>query len=178
MIDDIGREIKQTPRALIVGLGDARHTDAGVGLEVADALAQGGLPEGVEVYRAGGALDAVSEMADYSAAVMILAAEMHLPPGEVRTFTPEELEEALVETSVAGRGLGLTDALEVAGMTGDLPAIRVIGVQPGDVGPGFSRLSEAVKAAMPRVAEEARAALAELLADLPEAAAPGDDEDV
>lgn len=162
---------------LVLGLGDERRRDAGVGLVAARALEGEGLPEGVELNESSievmltslGALDAVTELAGRARAVIITAAQMGLPPGEVRSFTPEELADAPVLPLPGQEGPSLQDALELAALAmpvaspRGLPALRIVVVQPGEVAPGTG-LTPPVGAAIPKVLAQVRRALEEMLA--------------
>ena len=163
MDDEQDDEVEEAPQptALIVGLGDERRRDAGVGIVVARALERERLPDGTEVLVSStGPLGAVAELSAHSQAVIITAADMRAAPGTVRCYTLEGLEEDLVLPVGAAQGLSLTDALELGEMLGDLPQVRVVAIQPEDVGPGRS-LSAAVEGAVRRAAVEVLGVLAE-----------------
>ena len=94
---------------------------------------------------------------DARALVVIVAAELHAPPGTVRVFQGEAMDR------VVGAGqhgsvheAGLADLMTIARFRGSLPDHRaLISVQPERIDWGES-LSAPVVAALPAICEQAR----------------------
>lgn len=135
----------------VIGIGNPLRGDDGVGPAVVEALRRGGLPEGVEAVDAGQAgLGLVGLMEDADRVVLVDASEMGAEAGAVRAFG---LGEALMAEEGLGSGVhearvGL--ALRMAEALGCLPPeVKVVGVQPKQMGLGVG-LSSEVSQALPR----------------------------
>ncbi|MCU0502862.1 MAG: hydrogenase maturation protease [Anaerolineae bacterium] len=80
------------PPSLILGLGNPLQADDGVGCRVAEALAGRALPPGVEVMDAGTpGVGLINLLEGRQRAIMVDAAEMGRPAGEVVRFRPEDV---------------------------------------------------------------------------------------
>jgi len=94
--------------------------------------------------------------------VLVDAAEMGLPAGEWRFFTPDEVE---TKKQLAGAGTHGGDVLQVLALArrnGDpIPPLVFLGVQPKELGPGIG-LSPELEARIPEYAAAASARLLQL----------------
>lgn len=137
-------------RTVVVGVGNRLMGDEGIGVRVVEELRRRPLSGAVDVVDAGTiGLDLLFVLEGYGRAVIVDAAEMGLPAGEVRVFGPADLVEAGPVTDA--HGVGVAQVLEVAEATGLCPAnVVLVGVQPEKVGPALG-LSECVEAALPGV---------------------------
>jgi hydrogenase maturation protease len=124
------------PATLVLGLGNPLRGDDGVGVRVAQQLAEWCLPSDVEVVDAGTrGLGLVSLLEGRRRAIVIDASDMGLAPGEFVRFT---LEEARLLGEDEGRfsvhAAGLREALLLARALGILPEeVVLFGVQPAHV---------------------------------------------
>ena len=82
-------------RLLVIGVGNTLRGDDGVGVRVAQALANHPLPEGVTVLDGGTeGLDLLFHLEEADRVILIDAAEMGQTPGEARVLDGERLEAA------------------------------------------------------------------------------------
>lgn len=137
-------------RTVVVGVGNRLMGDEGIGVRVVEELRRRPLSGAVDVVDAGTiGLDLLFVLEGYGRAVIVDAAEMGLPAGEVRVLGPADLAEAGPVTDA--HGMGVAQVLELAEATGLCPAnVVLVGVQPERIVPALD-LSEPVKAALPGV---------------------------
>jgi len=142
-----GRMICDT---LIIGLGNPLRGDDGVGVRVAQTLAEQTLPNGVEVVDGGTqGLGLVSLLEGQQRVILIDAAEMGKSPGQFVRFTMDEAYLPGEDQSLSIHAAGLRDALLLARALGVLPDELVIfGVQPASI-EWDSVLSPQVEATLP-----------------------------
>ena len=143
---------------LVLGVGNTLMSDDGVGVRLVERLQslEPTLP-GVE-YLDAGTLSFVllPRIQECSALLVLDAARLDEPPGAVRSFTGAAMDEFLRTARCSVHEVGIRDLLDLARLTGTLPAHRgFIGIQPGSTGWG-EELSPAVAAALPRAVEQAR----------------------
>ena len=79
-------------RLAVIGVGNPLVADEGVGIAVIEELGKRDLPDSVELVDAGSAgMSLLHIIKDYDAVIIIDAADFGGEPGEVRTFTPDEV---------------------------------------------------------------------------------------
>ncbi|MGD9498132.1 MAG: hydrogenase maturation protease [Armatimonadota bacterium] len=138
---------------VIVGIGNQRRRDDGVGLAVARLLAAGALPPGVRVAEVLEGLGLAAELEDAARAIVIAAAKLGAPPGSIHVLSPADAE-ARAEYLTSPGGMTVIDALEMAALVGAAPQVAIVGVEPAEIVPGHT-LSPEVEAAVPRAAQVA-----------------------
>ena len=147
---------------LVLGVGNTLMRDDGVGVRLMEALAaQDPSPSGVEYLDAGTlSFLLLPRIEDCEALLVLDAAHLGAHPGDVRSFAGEAMDEFLRTARCSVHEVGVRDLLDVARLTGQLPARRAfVGVQPLETGWGDA-LTGTVAAALPRAVAEARAILA------------------
>jgi len=134
-------------RTVVIGVGNRLMGDEGIGVRVVEELKRRSLPDDVDVVDAGTiGLDLLFVLEGYARAVIVDAAEMGLPAGEVRVLGPADLAEAGPVSDA--HGMGVAQVLELAEAMGLCPAnVVLVGVQPDRVGPALD-LSKPVEAAL------------------------------
>mgnify|MGYP005846774289 FL=1 len=142
------------PRVLVVGIGNTRHRDEGVGVRAVQALKRAyDLPGGVEAIAVEGPdfdlLDALEEAGHAIFVDCVFAQErpgatFRVPLDELAR--PADVPDSLHEPS-------LLEALGVLEMLGRRPSAVLIGVQVGDTSPGLD-LSHEVAARLPAIVDE------------------------
>lgn len=163
-----GRPGAGMARTVVLGLGNVLARDDGVGVEVVRRLAArwGGRPEAARIdFIDGGTLglellDLVGGAADL---VIIDAVKLGLPPGTVTV---------LRDTAAVGRcigalsvhELGLGDLVVAARLLGLDPSIRIVAVEPAEIGVGLG-CSPAVARALPAACAAVEAELGLTLGD-------------
>ncbi len=151
-------------KTLVIGLGNSILTDDAVGIKVARALRDDGLPDGVDVVElSAGGLALMESMVGYARAVLIDAIKTRDgAPGQVYTLSPEDLPGTL--NTASAHDTNLATALAVGRRLGaPLPAddrITIIAIEAEDVLTFSERCTPAVEAAIPVAAHLVRRLLA------------------
>jgi hydrogenase maturation protease len=155
-----------TARVRVIGCGNPEAGDDAVGL-VAVGLARRRLPPEVEVVEAGMALRVLDLLEDVDAVVITDA--VRAPSGGrevgelVRAVGDPDGLPAELRSALSSHGLGIAEAVGLAGAMGPLPRVVFLGVEADDLTAGHG-LSPAVAAALPALVDavvEEVAALAE-----------------
>ena len=120
---------------VIIGTGNERRRDDGVGLAVARLLAAGELPPGVRVEEAREGFDLAGEIEAAARAIIIVAANLGAPPGSIHVLSPADAEARADYLSATGE-MTLIDALEMAALVGVRPQALILGVEPAEIVPG------------------------------------------
>lgn len=148
-------------KTVILGVGNTLLSDEGVGIHVLDALAQRGLPEGVDLID-GGTLSftlAVSiEEAD--ALIVVDAAQLKSLPGTLRVFEGEDMDRYLWgQKRSSVHEVGLTDLMTIAKLTERWPLRRaLVAIQPEKLDWGDAPTAE-VQLAIPEACRRIEALL-------------------
>ena len=124
----------------IIGIGHASMSDDGVGLRVAERLAQDGLERGFEaVSLADEGLRLLSYFtAETEKIVLVDAVEMGLAPGDWRVFRPEDVQSVKTTGRLTTHEGDILKVLELGRRLGTpAPPIAILGIQPGSLGPGL-----------------------------------------
>ncbi len=149
---------------VVLAIGNPLRGDDGVGQAVADRLRASGPPASVSILDGGTAgLETVLLLQGYRRAIIVDSADMSLPAGSWRRFTPEEaeLQAADFHERMTVHYAGLAEALALGGVLGILPEqIVVFGIQPLELAwtPGLSApVEEAVPAVCAAILAELEA---------------------
>jgi len=128
----------------IAGMGNLLMRDDGVGIHAVRAL-ENNVPPGVRVLDVGTAiLHALPLLEDARRVLVIDAVRAGGAPGSVYFLDASDVELRSRASSV--HSWGLLEALKLMGR-GPIPEIRVLGVEPAELGYGME-LSSAVEAAL------------------------------
>ncbi len=138
------------PATLIVGLGNPLRGDDGVGVRVAQALAAGTLPPGVEVVDGGTqGLGLVNLMEGRQRVILVDATDVGQRPGQFLCFALDEAHLPGDDPHLSVHAAGLRDALMLARALEILPPeVIIFGVQPASL-EWEGALSPQVEAALP-----------------------------
>ncbi len=156
----------QRERIVIIGIGNALRRDDGVGPLVLDACRYEPVP-GCDLVELDGDVNRVIEAwSDRALAVVVDAVCTGDAVGTLHDLSLDRLDDlGAVETATGSRLVGLAEALAVGQQLNQLPdSLRVLGIEPGDLKPGFG-LSPAVAASMDELVERARSAVTTLTND-------------
>jgi hydrogenase maturation protease len=125
------------PPVLVLGLGNPLLRDEGVGVHVAAALAEAGLPPSVEVVDGGTlGLDLADVIGGRRLVVVVDACAGPWAPGTVLRLGPDELQDS-AGAEISAHGPALPEALRLARFLGDPPdEVVVLAVVPADTGWG------------------------------------------
>ncbi len=136
----------------VLGIGNILMADEGVGVRLMEAVRDAQpWPAEVEFVDGGvGGLNLLTVLERAKHLIVFDAAEMHLPPGEFRVISPDQVAE-----DSAGRlslhELSFIETLNLARQYASGPDdVTIFAVQPGIVAHG-RELSPAMLAAMPRL---------------------------
>lgn len=145
---------EEQPHTLILGVGNTLYGDDGLGVRIAERLAQERLPAGVVVEEAGlNGVDLVIKMEGWQRVILIDAVQMGTQPGTWRRFKPEEVRLIAEGQRFSLHQSGVASALELAEALGKLPAeVILYGVEP-EVLEVKEGLSPAVQAAIPELTQ-------------------------
>jgi hydrogenase maturation protease len=140
------------PGTLIIGLGNLLRGDDGVGVHVAQALAEVPLPQDVEVVEGGTrGLELVNLMEGWPRVILVDAADVGQAPGEFVRFEFDEVHLVGDDQHLSIHSAGLRDALLLAQVLNVLPdEVIIYGVQPARLDWDDS-LSPVVEALIPRL---------------------------
>lgn len=140
-------------RILIAGMGNVLRGDDGFGIRVIEQLARIQLPDGVELYEAGGAGIALAQklMDGYDACILVDATAQKGEPGTLYRFEPE------VARNPGAMGMHDLDPSKVLVLAQALNAVPeevvVIGCVPAQTDELCQELSSAVSAAVGRAVQ-------------------------
>ncbi len=149
-------------RILVLGIGNVLMGDDALGSHVIKELeARYTFPDDVTLIDAGTpGVDLTAYMAGHEALLVVDVVRAKGQPGEFRYYDKEKLLEKAPIVAMSPHEPGLREALLTADFMGVAPAeVKLIGVIPDVVDLGV-RLSDPVRAALPRVIDELVADLA------------------
>ncbi len=138
---------------LILGLGNILLTDEAVGAAVLRALEPAAAADPDLNLYDGGTLSftLAGPIGDAARLIVVDAASMHDPPGTVRLFEGEAMDQQLSKHAKSVHEVSLADLFDIARLTDSLPRQRaLIGIEPQRVDWG-DQLTPAVAAAIPEV---------------------------
>jgi hydrogenase maturation protease len=119
---------------LVLGIGNTLLTDEGAGVHALN-LFQLYHPDSPGITCIdGGTLSftLATYFEECTSLIVFDAAELHAQPGAVASFAGEDMDAFLAKGSRSPHEVGLLDLLDIARLTGTLPANRaLIGIQPG-----------------------------------------------
>jgi hydrogenase maturation protease len=149
-----------TPRVLVLGVGNPLMRDDGIGPRVVEMLRAGfAFPDSVDVVDAGTMSFMILDLLrDIDRLIVIDAVDgTELPPGTVVVMTPEEIAPNQVKHSM--HDVGLVDVLQAAALIDRAPETAAVAVQIEAIEEWVLDLSQSVEDAIPVAA----AAVLELL---------------
>ena len=149
-----GEADSSPPATLVIGLGNPLRGDDGVGVRVAQVLADRALSRGVEVLDGGTqGLGIVTLLEGRQRVILVDAADLGQTPGQFVRFTLDQVRLLGDDEHISIHGAGLRDALSLARALGVLPEELILfGVQPARVD-WQNTLSPEVEAAVPGLVE-------------------------
>jgi len=140
-------------RITIFGAGSRMMRDERAGIAVLEALGRRPLPPCVSLRETGtDGYGLVNDLEDTDVGIIVDCADMGLPPGTVRAFSPEEVESTVRDRRMSLHSVNLLGVVQLAQQLGHRARVRIVGIQPQVVELGDD-LSEAVAAAIPRAVE-------------------------
>jgi hydrogenase maturation protease len=130
--------IADTPRTVVLGIGNTLLRDDGAGIHVLEALRGSGLPAAWRTTCLdGGTLSfaLLAEIEPHDRLIVIDAAQVDSTPGTVQVFEGEDMDRFLgTRRRQSVHEVGLLDLLRVACLTDALPALRaLVAIQPESI---------------------------------------------
>ena len=145
-----------------MGIGNYILSDEGIGVHVVKAIENDTWPENVEIFDCGtlGIL-ASYKIAEADVLIAIDAIVSKEEPGSVKVFDKEDIMLSKVPAKVSPHQIGFQETLLHAQLRGDCPeVVKLIGVVPESYDTS-TELSDACKAALPKIVEIVRQLVAE-----------------
>ena len=142
---------------LILGIGNTLLSDEGAGIHALNLIQSEYADIPNLTFLDGGTLSFTLArwIEDCDSLIVFDAAELHFPPGSVRTFAGEAMDEFLGAAKRSAHEVGLMDLMDIARITGHVPANRaLIGIQPETMDWGMQP-TQAVHRALPIAVNEA-----------------------
>lgn len=149
-----------------MGVGNTLMTDEAAGPRAMEAFrAIAGDLEGITFLDAGTLSFTLAEtIASHDAIIVFDAARLHATPGTVQVLEGPAMDEFVRSGKLTVHEVGITDLLDMARITGELPTQRaLVAIEPAEIGWGLE-VSPAIAAAMPAAARAARAVAERFLA--------------
>lgn len=149
-------------RLLIMGIGNYLMGDEGLGVHLAQRLAQQHLPEGLDVLDGGtGGFHLMQYFDDYRVIILVDATLDDREPGSFRVLQPRF--SADFPKALSTHDIGLKDLVEGLTILGRLPQIFLFAVSIQRVQPQTTELSPEVSAALPALEDAVKSLAAQLL---------------
>lgn len=143
----------QTPRIMVMGIGNILLSDEGLGVRFLDELAKKPLPENVELLEGGTAgLELVHLIQDIDFLIIVDAVNAHAEPGALFRFQPEDLHVFPEKYEVSFHQIGIIEVLNMAKILGQAPRTLIFGIQPKSLEWGMD-ISPEIQALFPRLAD-------------------------
>jgi len=146
-------------KLLALGVGNTLLTDEAAGPRAVEMFEShhGKLP-GLVCMDAGTlSFTLAADIGAADALIVFDAARLWVAPGTVKVLEGAEMDAFVLKGQLTVHEVGIKDLLDMARVTGDLPRRRaLIAIEPQEIGWGLE-LSPAVRAAMPKAVEAARA---------------------
>jgi hydrogenase maturation protease len=134
-----------------MGMGNQLFSDEGLGVHVAQRMADMPLPEGVDVLDAGAVgYDMLFYIEDYDKVIAIDAVKQGNAPGTIYRLNETDLQSMPTEFFSLFH-LKLTSALQEAAFTGKKLEVVMIGVEPKVISQAGLELSDELEASVPKV---------------------------
>jgi len=146
-------------RAAVIGVGNSMMGDDGIGPRLIAELE--GTVSGFDLIDIGtGGMQLVHVLARYDAVILIDAADMGLPPGECRAFSPEGIVSLKQTRAYSLHDWDLMRSVQISRSLGEAPGrILVFAVQPASV-EMREGLSPELEREVPRYVAELRRSIA------------------
>lgn len=147
----------RSSETLILGIGNTLLTDEGAGIHALNQLQSEYQHIPNINFVDGGTLSFTLAVwiEDCDNFIVFDATELHQPPGTVKTFVGDDMDNFLCNSKRSAHEVGLLDLMDIARLTEHLPDNRaLIGIQPDYMGWGM-RPTAAVQSALNSTVNEA-----------------------
>ena len=129
---------------LILGIGNRYRKDDGIGVIVIQKLRDDNLTNADLIDGSMDGLTLFEYLKNYNQAIVIDAAHMGVPPGEVKIFSKDEANINIKSDQLSTHGFGLAEVVQLLSAFNIEIKMTIIGVQPLDTsfGEGLTPLIE------------------------------------
>jgi hydrogenase maturation protease len=134
-------------KVLVLGVGNPYRRDDGIGNEVIKVLSEQKI-SGFDLKDVGDGLSILEIIEPYQKVIIIDACEMAESPGTVKVFSPEEAIIKIKNDALSTHGIGLAEVLHLIKALEIKIDLKIIGVQPKEIGFGEG-LSKIIKKKIP-----------------------------
>lgn len=143
----------QSPKIMVMGVGNILLSDEGLGVRFLDELAKTTLPDNVELLEGGTAgLELVHLIQDIDFLIIVDAFNANAEPGSLFRFQPGDLQIIPEQYEVSFHQIGIIEVLAMAKVLGQAPQTLIFGVQPKSLEWGLD-ISPEIQALFPRLVE-------------------------
>ncbi len=141
-----------TPRIVVVGVGNLLMKDEGIGIHALQELEKLDLPPDVKLIDGGTSPDLIAYTRAGEKLIIVDAAKAGGEPGDIYRFKPEDLATEKPVLSSAHQ-MGVVENLALMDLTGHKPAeVVIIGIEPGVIDWGME-LSPILQEKLPKLIE-------------------------
>jgi hydrogenase maturation protease len=141
---------EETPRIVVIGVGNLLLKDEGIGIHVVKALQDIDLPKDITLIDGGTSPDLIAYTRVGDKMIIIDAAKTGGEPGAIYRFMPDDLAAGKRALSSV-HDLGVAENLELMALTGNEPSeVVIIGIEPKDIGWG-TELSPELQKRLPDI---------------------------
>lgn len=143
----------QSPRIMVMGVGNILLSDEGLGVRFLEELAKKPLPENVELLEGGTAgIELVHLIKEVDFLIIVDSINAKSEPGSLFRFQPGDLQIFPEEYEVSFHQVGILEVLTLANVLGQAPETLIFGVQPKLLEWGMG-ISPEIEALFPRLVE-------------------------
>jgi len=143
----------QSPKIMVMGVGNILLSDEGLGVRFLDELAKKTLPDNVELLEGGTAgLELVHLIQDVDFLIIVDAFNANAEPGALFRFQPGDLQVIPEQYEVSFHQIGIVEVLTMANVLGHAPQTLIFGIQPKSLEWGLE-ISPEIEALFPRLTE-------------------------
>ena len=143
--------IDDTPRTMVLGVGNLLAKDDGIGVQVIHDLEKYEFEPAVTVLEVGTAgHQLLNWFTRLDNLIIVDCMDAGEEPGSIFRFTAEDVRSGRT-TDTSLHQMSLLEVLEMARAIGNLPATTIVAVQGEDMTPYGLELTEKVEAARPKV---------------------------
>ncbi|EHQ87990.1 HyaD/HybD family hydrogenase maturation endopeptidase [Desulfosporosinus youngiae] len=146
----------QSPKIMVMGVGNILLSDEGLGVRFLDELAKFEFPANVEILEGGTAgLELVHLIQDVDFLIIVDAFNGHAEPGALFRFQPGDLQIIPEQYEVSFHQIGIIEVLSMANLLGQAPQTLIFGIQPKCLDWGLE-ISPEISVLFPRLTELVR----------------------
>lgn len=143
----------QSPKIMVMGVGNILLSDEGLGVRFLDELAKSALPDNVEILEGGTAgLELVHLVQDIDFLIIVDALNANAEPGALFRFQPGDLQIMPEQYEVSFHQIGIIEVLTMANVLGKAPQTLIFGIQPKSLEWGLE-ISPEIQGLFPKLVE-------------------------